>query len=814
MKKRLKSIFFIFLVITLFISNKTNVLANELKDTSIDKLTALKEAIKKDNKIGTYDITISVPGYEKEKISGYNFIIVMDGSYSTDGEEVWNKMRQSVIEMVNSLLPEEDSSKNINKVALISFGVDYHINIPLTNDKSIFDKTLPYYKGGSLLQPGRSATNTEAGLKGAREYIESIKNTSLEKDKNHTYVIYLSDGGVNLTETPFNYYNYLINNNSYYSNVRATLATTLVNLDQSDETITYDELFTTMMKELRYLYSGNEQDETSIKNIIDELGLNSETIVNFLNEKLVDFFEYCGYDINKEYSAGEFERMFVNKQLITGNNSLRNYLLNIIYYALSSCSKRGQNGVARTITEGNRLKEYATIYTIGYNAWREDAKLILDPEYGTNTYETHYSSSYSYANSTSINEKLKNLIADIVKVNYKNPTIIDYTSKWVKPLDINGDGIFDEKDIIITNNNQLINNANIKVTKLTKEEINKLNDPELNNNTNDEIYCITWIITDYLHSWDKYQLTYSIKVDTQEENFISEKEYHANGNITLTYDIIENTADNDGNTIENITSENVSGEIDIKDYVSQKENIIIIIKKDQDGNLLEGADFDIKNNTEGNKQITKEYSTNGIDYTNDNSNLNATYFRFKGLYDYIYTIYETITPNNYITSKEIQIDKSNSEGTTEKLTITNTQKIGTTIIHYIVKINDKYIPFNEFAYDEFNNLLQIFENKNINDIILTGKLTEEYQTTYEDIEGLTLEGLYLGNYLNNNLIKLNTNSITNKFQEETTEYTYIFNINIGTNEEYPEPPQTGYTKKDNILYNLLVYLLIFITKLF
>lgn len=766
------------------------VTAEEINEDSNDTLTALKEATKKEDKVGEYDISIKVPGYESEKISGYNFIIIVDGSYSTDSN--WSKMRKSIMDMVNNLLPEEDSSLNFNKVALISFGVDYHINIPLTNDVNVFNSVLPSDKGGSLLKPGRSATNTEAGFKGSREYIESIKNTDLYKDKEHTYVIYLSDGNVNLTETPFNYYNYLINNNGNYARSRDFLASVLVGLDESNETVTYEEIFDDMMKDLRVLYSGNENDTTSVRDIFDSYGgLSNETLINFLNEKIKELFIYTGYDLDKEYTAGEFERMFVNKQYITGFNNLREMLLHIVYMSLSSCSTRGYNGASRTIAEGNRLKEYANIYTVGFGAYSNTAKTILDPTYGDNTYENHYSSGYSFANIETIGEIFNSLIEDIVKVIYKNPTITDYTSKWVNPMDINGDGVFDEKDIIVTNNGVIVDNVIIKVEKLSKEEIMLLNDPELINNTNNDVYRITWQVTDYLRSWDNYKLTYSVKVDTMENGFISEKEYPANGNIDLTYSLVE--IDNEEETT---IEEKVNGTVIRDDLVSQKENIVVITKKDDEGNLLEGADFDIISD-EGTNQIVKEYSTDGINYTKDNSLSNATYFRFSGLYDFRYTISEIKVPSNYIKVQDMLFDFYNKEGINKEITVVNEKKTGKVIIHYVVKVNDEYIPFNEFAYDDNGNLLPIFEGINIEDIVLSGKIDDEFSTLYEDVNGLTLEGLYEGN------TKLMNNIYTGKFTEDTKEYTYVYNLNIGYGDEVPMPPQTGYEISFNYLYLII-----------
>lgn len=785
----MKKIFFTIIAFLMVISTSSTIYAEEINEDANDKLTALKETIKMEN-VGEYDVNIKVPGYENEKVSGYNFIIVIDGSYSTDNN--WTKMRSSVIRLVNNLLPEEDASMNFNKVALISFGVDYHINIPLTNDVNTFEEVLPKTKGNSLLSPGRSSTNMEVGFKGAREYIESIKDTELYKDKEHTYVIYLSDGGVNTTEAPFNYYKILTESNRYYAAARESLAIVLNVLDNDIEGVTYDEIFDKFMEDLRIIYSGNPDDSTSVNDIINHYGFSSETITNFLNEKLKEFYVYSGYDLDKEYSAGEFERMFVNKQYITGFDQLREMLLDVAYAAFMANKNVGTNGVARTIAEGNRLKESATIYTIGYNANSDTAKKILDPTYGDNTYENHYSSGYSSANIDTISDKLTSLIEDIIKINYKNPIITDYTSKWVTPMDINGDGIFDENDIIVTNNGIEVN-ANIKVKKLTTEEINLLNDPELINNTSNDVYRITWQITDYLRSWDNYKLTYRVKVDTMENGFVSEKEYPANGNIDLTYSLVEI----DDNNNETIISEKENGTIIREDQVSQKENIVVITKKDEEGNLLEGADFDIVSE-EGTNQVIKEYSTDGVNYTKDNSLSNATYFRFSGLYDFRYTISEIKVPTNYIKINDMLFDFYNQEGINKEVSVVNEKKTGKVIIHYVVKVNDEYIPFNEFAYDDNGNLLPNFEGINIEDIVLSGKINDGFSTLYDEIDGLTLEGLYDGD------TKLTDNIYTDKFTEDTKEYTYVYNLNIGYGEEdIPMPPQTGYEISFNYLYLII-----------
>ena len=240
--------------------------------------------------------------------------------------------------------------------------------------------------------------------------------------------------------------------------------------------------------------------------------------------------------------------------------------------------------------------------------------------------------------------------------------IVDYTSKWVNPIDTNGDGIFDEKDIIITNDGIIVDNARIVVEKLSLKDIKESTDKEINGNTNGDIYKITWYIDGYLRSWDKYELNYKVKVDTQEKDFISDNEYKANGITTLVYDKVKTyyTETDTGSSFnETIIEEDVLYNIEVP-TVSQIQNTIVITKTNEDGDLLEGADFDITSN-EGTNQIVKEYSTDGITWTKDNTNNKATYFRFTGLYDFKYTIKETTTPNGYITIEDIEYNFDNIE---------------------------------------------------------------------------------------------------------------------------------------------------------
>lgn len=842
-----KKIFTFFISILAILNANPFIVLAETNITEED-LTAKKIAIKDETKVGEYEIKINVPGKETIITEGYNILFVTDASYSMDriknGETLskWQKMRNAIIEIANEVLPSEDSSKNFNKLGLITFGIDSHVNIPLTSSREEFLENLPITSGEALL-PGRSATNNEVGLLGAREYLESI---SL-KDPEHTFVIYITDGESNMNEEALDWYTLIINGLKYrgievLALNRSYLMTTLVTLDanKDNEEISYLPLFDTLMDEIKELYiekTENNIDNISIDDMLQTIGTNDEELIKILNNGINTMYNQIGYNFNTKYSSGDFEKLFSTVNWVSDNintyegteyyeqieeqdrEKLLYYIQDIFYIPMTTKSNPRDINAQRAVDEGNKLKEYATIYTIAYNTsdalYRDDAKKIMDPNYEgngsnyTSNIGNHFSSGYYFANIEEISKALKNLTEEITYTKYANAKVIDYTSKWIIPMDINGDNIFDKKDIIITNNGLPVENTNIEVIELTEETISTLsqeeqeqikNDVELVNNTNNKIYKITWNITDgILHSYDQYQLSYRVKVDTQENDFESGKNYKANGITTLTYDKLQKEATEEEPTI-------IASKFNIKvPEVSQKENIIIITKKDNKNNLLPGADFDIS--SENNSSIVKEYSKDGINWTKNNTNNEATYFRFSGLYDFNYVLEETKTPENFIKHDNKIYDFTNLENQYIENTIINELIDCEVIIHYVIKVSDEYIPLNIYAKDDQGNVLPGFENVNLEDITLTNKINEEFETIYKEIQGYIFDAVYKGNLAEDSSIlnKLKGNIIKNKFTKEKQEYTYVYEIETGLGGD-ELPPKTGVQAPKT--YNISTYLLL------
>ena len=110
-------------------------------------------------------------------------------------------------------------------------------------------------------------------------------------------------------------------------------------------------------------------------------------------------------------------------------------------------------------------------------------------------------------------------------------------------------------------------------------------------------------------------------------------------------------------------------------------------------------------------------------------------------------------------------------------------------------------------------IVLIIKGINIEDVILTGKIGEEFETGYEVIDGLTLNGLYVGNLVNSdNLNKLVSDKYVGEFEESTQEFTYVFEMNVGSGEDYPMPPKTGVEFNFNYLYLMLICLCLFLLR--
>ena len=314
-----------------------------------EELSASKISVLDTSNAGEYDIKIKVPGKESTAVSGYNFLFVVDASTSTNGTK-WNNMRKAIIDVVDVLLPESDISKNINKVALMTFGIGEHLNVSLTSDKSKFED-LPTNAGQSMLLPGRSATNNEVGLSGAYDYLNNL-NADLKKNANRTYVLYLTDGESNLNEKEADFYS--IAKNSYWTTMKRLSLSVLLEFNKNKDINRADvisnviekitgELLDTIDLEIQTVVDSINAD-TTLNDTQKKNKINTEynKIINkyadgelseILDEYIETLFNLIGYDKEKTYSASDYEAL-VNAYKFSSNLDFQQMAEDCFYYPI------------------------------------------------------------------------------------------------------------------------------------------------------------------------------------------------------------------------------------------------------------------------------------------------------------------------------------------------------------------------------------------------------------------------------------------------------------------------------------------------
>lgn len=609
--KKMKNVFLFIIVIVLAVfSLIPSISATETKE----KLSASKRTIKTDE-LGIYDIVISVPGVDSEEKHD-EIILMVDGSYSGDDE--WEDMKATIIKIAETTLNGEGNTQ----LTLMAFGMGD--NEVIVHAKSVEEvESVLGNLPGSLLR-GVSSTNNEAGFNGVLKYIENHDNTL-----NDVHVIYISDGNVNTDETPYNYYNWRQNPWLRYSPER----TINDNLNMEVEWYLYGGKLSPAFIEV----FGETSPEEAVANATDE---QKNTWVDLVWKQV---YEESNLNPEKEYSVSRIEKAFLDY-----DDKHNSYIKYLYYY--SAYGRSYPNRYTRTPASADNLaanEKVQKLYIVDYDGetgWMKNDIKSEKKEY-----------IYSATGISGLLTALEGVLTDLSSTTYYNPEITDYTSKWVDIVDVNEDGTIDEKDITVTNQGKLVENANVKVTEITDSE-----------NTNGKLYKIEWSIKEgMLVASDNYKLTYKVRVDTQEKGYNSNNPLEANSQVILTYDEGKNNQ---------LQQTNVIGEVVKIDPVTQKENIIIIEKIDEEGNPLTGANFDIKSET-GLINYKKEYSIDGINWTST-YNDKVTYFRLSGLYDYEYVVYESTVPKDYLGTEDITIDFINKEGQTTKIKVTN-EKEGT-----------------------------------------------------------------------------------------------------------------------------------------
>jgi len=125
------------------------------------------------------------------------------------------------------------------------------------------------------------------------------------------------------------------------------------------------------------------------------------------------------------------------------------------------------------------------------------------------------------------------------------------------------------------------------------------------------------------------------------------------------------------------------------------------------------------------------------------------------------------------------------------------------IVHYVIKVDDKYIPLDQYAKDSDGNITEDFKDIDLDDEVIIKKIGDTFTTTYRNIPEYTFVGIYNGDILvNSNLEKIDEKAITDTIKSYEQEYTYVYEPPVGEATELP--PQTGY----EISFNNILYIIV------
>ncbi len=482
---------------------------------------------------GEYKIKLKVPGQDGEELHD-EVILMVDGSYSGDDE--WNGMVDAIVGIGETVL----NGNGNTQLTLMAFGMgDNEVLVHAKNVDELEDKlgSLP----GSLLY-GRSSTNCEAGFTGVAEYIDNH-----DESLNDVYVIYISDGEINTDETPHDFYNWKDNTWLRWSSETIIEANFLAELDNlnyvkanenrlgfSWEEAISDALSYVFGDRIEDLMSAVASSSNAVKRIVnevtDEMGIATDSDARYVYNDQVwaDVYDYSDLIPGEEYPVSDVERAFAKY-----DKEHNTYLQDNFYYTLVGRSYPNITG--RTKEAAAALGEQVdSLYIIDNNettAWMKNAENATFIPAG------------SIAN---IIPAMEDVLTDLSWTPFNDVVVTDYMSKWVN-LDTTSLAIVDDtkgETIWTAANGWTIAEADRPtaqevpvVVELVDPSGYALGGPDVEGNTNGDIYKLTWYVKDgaMLRS-ENYHLEYDVTVDTEEEGYVHGTNYPANGITTVEYE--------------------------------------------------------------------------------------------------------------------------------------------------------------------------------------------------------------------------------------------------------------------------------------
>ena len=260
----------------------------------------------------------------------------------------------------------------------------------------------------------------------------------------------------------------------------------------------------------------------------------------------------------------------------------------------------------------------------------------------------------------------------------------------------------DEKPVMGDDGKPLVNNT-VTVTSASEETIDGKNYnqllEEVSFTNNAGVVQLTWEPgvdkNGHRELSGKYELTYTVNVKADQDNFESDRDYNANGTT-----IVEGSVDGGTLSKSSITVPTVQ----------QTQNTLTIQKTGTNGTALSDAEFVVSfTDDAGNTKYLTEsgtYTSNESDAQHFTTNSSGT-VTINGLYDYVYTVKEVEAPSGYselghpftvnFTGKEGKkasgtVDKDgnivgslNTDNSTGEVTVQNAPSTGSIIVNKVLQ---------------------------------------------------------------------------------------------------------------------------------
>ncbi len=522
MMKKLKSLIGIMMVFSMLLAFVAIPAAADEAGTDnlpfVNSEDLISKTAEYDPDSASYTVSLTVPGQDGEQLHD-EVIIMVDASYS--GDRYWNDMRNAIYSIGSAVL----NGKGNTQLTLMSFAMCGHTVLSHIKSTDELRAALSGSEPGSLLY-GLSSTNCEVGFTWVDAYLNEHDDTL-----NQAEVIYISDGGANTHEIPWAYDKWRERTWTNFSDsvlVSGTLSEELNAVEAGAKpSNSLIEVF------------GSDYDLTDLAHL-EEIALNSsyEQKAAVLDSVYAEVYAAAGLTLGEAYPVSVVERAFVSYDNANGT-FVQYYFYYTAFGRKFSNARDRATDAANTLLKNEKLVALHMVDTSAVDAWinnidKTNGKLTVTQSSGI----------------AGLIDAIEHILHNLSMLPFNDVVVTDYMSKWVDldqstisiVDDTMGKEIWNSTDGWLITENRPTDHENPVIIEVVDPADYALGGADVLGNTNGDIYKITWYVKDgaMLRS-DHYHLEYVVELDTEEQGFLYNMDYPANGDTTVAY------IDEDGN---------------------------------------------------------------------------------------------------------------------------------------------------------------------------------------------------------------------------------------------------------------------------